>query len=35
MREFSYEKVKDPGYYQENRMDAHSDHVAYASREEA
>ena len=35
MREFLYEKVKDPEYYQENRMEAHSDHVAYASREEA
>ena len=35
MRQFSYEKVKDPAYYQENRMDAHSDHVAYASKEEA
>ena len=31
---FSYERLKDPGYFREKRLDAHSDHVAYASREE-
>ena len=31
MGEFRYEKVKDPEYFMDHRMDAHSDHVAYAS----
>lgn len=35
MSEFKYEKIKDPGFFRENRLDAHSDHIAYASREEA
>ncbi len=35
MSRFDYANVKNPEYYQENRLDAHSDHVAYASREEA
>lgn len=35
MNGFTYERVKDPGYFRENRLDGHSDHVAYASREEA
>ena len=35
MRGFDYEKIKDPGFFMENRMEAHSDHVAYASRKEA
>ena len=34
MREFCYEKVRDPEYFQENRLPAHSDHVCYASRQE-
>ncbi len=31
MRTFNYEKVKDPGYFRDGRMDAHSDHAYYAS----
>lgn len=31
---FEYGKLKDPGYFRENRLDAHSDHIAYASQEE-
>lgn len=31
MGEFCYGKIKNPEYFMENRMDAHSDHVAYAS----
>lgn len=34
MTQFSYEKVKDPLVFAENRMEAHSDHVCYASVEE-
>ena len=34
MREFSYDIVKNPEIFQENRLPAHSDHVAYASMEE-
>lgn len=34
MNEFHYETVKDPEYFCKNRMEAHSDHVAYASWEE-
>ena len=32
--QFCYEKVKDPGFFMENRMPAHSDHVWYRTREE-
>ena len=32
---FDYARLKDPGYFRENRLDAHSDHVAYASEKEA
>ncbi|MDO5338222.1 MAG: glycoside hydrolase family 2 TIM barrel-domain containing protein [Eubacteriales bacterium] len=35
MREFLFENVKNPEYYKDNRMDAHSDHIAYVSKEEA
>lgn len=35
MKGFTYDRVKDPGYFRENTQKAHSDHVAYASREEA
>ena len=35
MGEFCYEKVKDPEYFMDHRMDAHSDHVAYASWKES
>ncbi|WP_044915220.1 glycoside hydrolase family 2 TIM barrel-domain containing protein [Butyrivibrio sp. WCE2006] len=31
MSEFNYEIVKDPEIFQENRLPAHSDHVAYKS----
>ena len=32
--EFDYSKLKDPGFFAENRVPAHSDHAVYASREE-
>ncbi|MCD7717680.1 MAG: DUF4981 domain-containing protein [Lachnospiraceae bacterium] len=35
MAEFDYNKVKDPRFFCENRLDAHSDHAFYASKEEA
>ncbi|MBP3886213.1 MAG: DUF4981 domain-containing protein [Cellulosilyticum sp.] len=35
MGEFDYRKVKDPIYFAENRMKAHSDHHYYGSLEEA
>lgn len=35
MRYFDYAKVKDPRFFRENRMDAHSGHSFYASAEEA
>ncbi len=31
MNEFHYEKVKDPTYFSENRVAAHSDHRYYGS----
>lgn len=34
MKEFEYEIVKNPKVFQENRLPAHSDHVAYAGLEE-
>ena len=34
MSEFRYEKVKDPEIFNENRLPAHSDHVAYADHKE-
>ena len=34
MSVFQYEKVKDPTYYGENRVPAHSDHRYYGSVEE-
>ncbi|MCC8103630.1 MAG: DUF4981 domain-containing protein [Clostridiales bacterium] len=34
MIEFNYSKVKDPGFFEENRLEAHSDHAFFASREE-
>ena len=34
MTKFDYEKVKDPLIFAENRVEAHSDHVCYASEEE-
>ena len=35
MKQFDYSMVKDPGYFRDGRLDAHSDHVYYASEEEA
>ena len=32
---FDEKRLKDPDYFRENRLDPHSDHIAYASREEA
>ena len=32
---FNYERVKDPEFFQQNRMAAHSDHIAYRNEEEA
>ena len=34
MRQFDYAQVKNPEFFRENRMDAHSDHVWYRSMEE-
>lgn len=34
MRQFDYAQVKNPEFFKENRMDAHSDHVWYRSMEE-
>lgn len=31
---FDIQKLKDPGYFRENRLDAHSDHIAYATEQE-
>ncbi len=35
MADFDYNKVKDPRFFCENRLDAHSDHMFFASRWEA
>ncbi len=35
MRYFDYAKVKDPRFFRENRLDAHSGHSFYASEKEA
>ncbi len=35
MSQFDDSKVKDPTFFRENRMDAHSDHVYYADEAEA
>lgn len=34
MSSFNYENVKNPEYFQENRMTAHGDHICYANWEE-
>ena len=34
MKTFDYAKVKDPRYFRDGRLDAHSDHIYYASEEE-
>ena len=31
---FDFNKLKDPGYFAENRVPAHSDHICYASYKE-
>jgi len=31
---FDYSRLKDPGYFEENRVPAHSDHAFYANHEE-
>ena len=35
MKQFDYAMVKDPEYFRDGRLDAHSDHVYYATGEEA
>ena len=35
MKQFDYAMVKDPEYFRDGRLDAHSDHVYYATEEEA
>lgn len=35
MPEFNYEQVKNPQYFAQGRLDAHSDHVCYADNQEA
>ena len=35
MNTFDYKKVKDPQYFRDARMDAHSDHIYYRTKEEA
>ena len=34
MKEFDYSLVKNPEYFKEGRMEAHSDHITYANVEE-
>ena len=34
MKEFDYNIVADPEIFQQNRLEAHSDHRFYASKEE-
>ena len=34
MSSFDYSRVKDPLYFREGRLDAHSDHVYYRGRED-
>ena len=31
MRTFDYNKVRDPEYFRDGRLDAHSDHTYYAT----
>lgn len=35
MKDFQLEKIKNPEFFKENRMEAHSDHLFYASMEDA
>ena len=34
MKKFDYSLVKDPQYFCDGRMEAHSDHIYYRSEEE-
>lgn len=34
MSQFDYDKVKDPAFFRENRLDAHSDHIWYKNEAE-
>lgn len=34
MSQFDYNKVRNPEFFKENRLPAHSDHISYADREE-
>ena len=34
MKEFDYSLVKNPEYFKDGRMEAHSDHITYANVEE-
>lgn len=34
MRVFDYEKVKDPRYFKDRRLEAHSDHIFYTSEDD-
>ena len=34
MKTFDYSLVKDPQYFCDNRMEAHSDHVYYKDKKE-
>ena len=35
MNTFDYKKVKDPQYFRAARLEAHSDHIYYRTKEEA
>ena len=35
MAEFHYEQVKNPQYFAQGRLEAHSDHICYANEQEA
>lgn len=35
MKKFDYQKISDPLFFQENRMEAHSDHTAYQNAAES
>lgn len=34
MKEFNYSLVKDPQYFYDGRMEAHSDHIFYKNKDE-
>ena len=35
MKEFDFTQIKNPEYFKDGRMDAHSDHTVYKNWEEA